>query len=48
MVAGVRLSHPDRILFPEQGVSKLALAEFYRSNKLSAMAMQWSINSGEA
>ncbi|RJX36043.1 MAG: DNA ligase D [Desulfurivibrio sp.] len=29
VVAGVRLSHPGKILFPEQGVSKLALAEFY-------------------
>lgn len=27
--AGVRLSHPDRILYPEQGVSKRALAEYY-------------------
>jgi len=29
VVAGVRVSHPDKILFPEQGVTKLALAEFY-------------------
>ena len=28
-VAGVRLSNPDRILYPEQGVTKLALAEYY-------------------
>ena len=29
VVAGVRVSHPDKILYPEQGVSKRALAEFY-------------------
>ena len=29
VVAGVRLSHPDKILYPEQNISKLALAEFY-------------------
>lgn len=29
VVAGVRLSNPDKILFPEQGVSKRMLAEFY-------------------
>jgi bifunctional non-homologous end joining protein LigD len=29
VVAGVRLSSPDRVLFPEQGVTKLALAEYY-------------------
>jgi bifunctional non-homologous end joining protein LigD len=29
VVAGVRISHPDKILYPEQGVSKRALAEFY-------------------
>jgi bifunctional non-homologous end joining protein LigD len=29
IVAGVRLSNPDRVLFPEQGVTKLALAEYY-------------------
>jgi bifunctional non-homologous end joining protein LigD len=28
-VAGVHLSHPDRILYPEQGVSKRQLALFY-------------------
>ena len=28
-VAGVRLSNPDRVLFPQQGVTKLALAEYY-------------------
>jgi bifunctional non-homologous end joining protein LigD len=29
VVAGVRLSHPDKILYPEQNISKRALAEFY-------------------
>jgi bifunctional non-homologous end joining protein LigD len=29
MVAGVRLSNPERILYPDQGVTKRALAEFY-------------------
>jgi bifunctional non-homologous end joining protein LigD len=28
---GVRLSHPDKVLYPEQGITKLALAEYYRS-----------------
>lgn len=26
---GVRLSHPDRLLYPEAGLSKLAVAEYY-------------------
>jgi bifunctional non-homologous end joining protein LigD len=29
VVAGVRVSHPDKILYPEQGVSKRDLANFY-------------------
>lgn len=28
-VAGVTITHPDRMLFPEQGLTKQALAEFY-------------------
>jgi bifunctional non-homologous end joining protein LigD len=28
-VAGVRLTHPDRLLYPEQGVTKLGLANLY-------------------
>lgn len=28
-VAGVTLSHPDRVLFPDQGFTKLALARYY-------------------
>ena len=28
-VEGVRISHPDRVVYPEQGVTKLALARFY-------------------
>ncbi|WP_346795552.1 DNA ligase D [Halomonas sp. Bachu 37] len=30
-VAGMRLTHPERVLFPEQGVTKLDLARFYES-----------------
>lgn len=30
-VAGVRLTHPERVLYPEQGVTKLALAEYFAS-----------------
>jgi bifunctional non-homologous end joining protein LigD len=29
VVAGVRVSHPDKVLYPEQGVTKRALADFY-------------------
>ena len=31
VIGGVTLSHPDRVLFPEQGVTKLALAQYYES-----------------
>ncbi len=31
VVAGVTLTHPDRVLFPEQSVTKLALARYYES-----------------
>lgn len=30
-VGGVTLSHPDRVLFPEQSVTKLGLARYYES-----------------
>jgi bifunctional non-homologous end joining protein LigD len=30
-VAGVRLSHPDKLLFPEAGLSKLDLARYYEA-----------------
>ncbi|WP_437679222.1 non-homologous end-joining DNA ligase [Sorangium sp. So ce131] len=30
-VAGVRLSHPDRVLYPEQGITKRELALYYAS-----------------
>ena len=29
IVEGVRLTHPDRVLYPEQGITKLALARYY-------------------
>jgi len=28
---GVRLSHPEKVLYPEQGITKLALAEYYKA-----------------
>lgn len=31
VISGVTLSHPDRVLFPEQSVTKLALARYYES-----------------
>jgi bifunctional non-homologous end joining protein LigD len=30
---GVRLTHPDRVLYPDQGITKLALAEYYAAIK---------------
>jgi bifunctional non-homologous end joining protein LigD len=30
-IAGIPLTHPERILYPEQGVTKLALARYYES-----------------
>ena len=27
----VSLTHPDRVLYPEQGITKLALAEYYEA-----------------
>src|SRR5215510_13550237 len=29
VVAGVRLSHPDRLIYPDLGLSKLQLAQYY-------------------
>ncbi len=29
--SGVRLTHPERVLYPEVGITKLALAEFYET-----------------
>ncbi len=29
VIAGVRVTHPERVLFPEQGLTKRALAEYY-------------------
>jgi bifunctional non-homologous end joining protein LigD len=31
MFEGVRLSHPDKVLYPEQGITKQALAEYYQA-----------------
>ena len=31
VVAGVRITHPDRVLYPPQGITKLDLARFYES-----------------
>jgi bifunctional non-homologous end joining protein LigD len=30
-VAGVRISHPDRLIYPDQGISKLQLARYYEA-----------------
>jgi bifunctional non-homologous end joining protein LigD len=30
-VVGVRISHPDRLIYPDQGISKLQLAQYYES-----------------
>jgi bifunctional non-homologous end joining protein LigD len=30
LVAGVTITHPERVLYPEQGLTKRALAEYYR------------------
>ena len=35
--AGVRLTHPDRVLFPEQGITKLALARYYEAVQAFAL-----------
>ncbi|MCY0726167.1 hypothetical protein OVW19_30985, partial [Klebsiella pneumoniae] len=29
--AGVRLTSPDKLLYPEQGITKLELAKYYRT-----------------
>ncbi len=30
-IAGIQLTHPDRVLYPEQGITKLDLAHYYAS-----------------
>ena len=29
LIRGVKLTHPDKLLYPEQGITKRALAEYY-------------------
>ena len=29
IVAGVRISHPDRLIYPDLGISKIQLARYY-------------------
>lgn len=29
MIAGVRLTHPDKVLYPDQGITKIELADYY-------------------
>jgi len=36
-ISGMRLSHPDRVLFPRDGVTKLQLAEYFASVGEAAM-----------
>ena len=31
MIAGVRVSHPDRVIFPDAGLTKLDLVRYYHS-----------------
>lgn len=31
LFAGVRLTHPDKLLYPKQGITKLALANYYQA-----------------
>ena len=38
-VAGVPLTHPDRILWEEQGVTKQGLAEYYRRSPIGSCRM---------
>ena len=30
-IHSVGLTHPDKVLYPEQGITKLALAEYYEA-----------------
>ncbi|MFN2316249.1 MAG: DNA ligase D [Gemmatimonadales bacterium] len=41
-VEGVRISNPDRVVYPGQGVTKLALAEFYA--EIQDWLMPWMAN----
>src|SRR3954469_11845270 len=31
MVAGVRISHPDRLIYPDLGIAKMQLARYYEA-----------------
>lgn len=41
-VAGVRLTHPDRVMYPEQGVTKIDLARYYED--IAEWALPWLSN----
>ncbi|HUG27040.1 MAG TPA: DNA ligase D [Gemmatimonadales bacterium] len=41
-VEGIRISSPDRVVYPDQGVTKLALAEFYA--EIQDWLMPWMAN----
>jgi len=39
-LAGVTLTNPDRVLYPDQGITKLRLAEYY--SEVGAEVLRWS------
>ena len=44
VVAGVRLTHPDRVLYPPQGTTKRDLALFIVAFAIAGCLMIWTIN----